>query len=130
MDIRVIEYEVKDLAAIESTVACEDAAAEAKDQARHSLEVFDGGGLIYQHLAINLYSKPFQPSNDTTDSNYPHVFEQALYRLTCAFNGKPVLQIAFQFIPGMLASHDWRLRHAGLMAIAALGEGGAKVSNS
>jgi hypothetical protein len=40
-----------------------------------------------------------------------------------------VLHIAFQFIPGMLASHDWRLRHAGLMAIAALGEGGAKVSS-
>ena len=28
----------------------------------------------------------------------------------------------------MLASHDWRLRHAGLMAIAAMGEGGGKVS--
>jgi hypothetical protein len=30
----------------------------------------------------------------------------------------------------MLASHDWRHRHAGLMAIAALGEGTANVSPS
>ena len=28
----------------------------------------------------------------------------------------------------MLASYDWRLRHAGLMAIAAIGEGTSKVS--
>lgn len=42
-------------------------------------------------------------------------------------NGKPVLQVAFQYIPAMLASHDWRLKHAGLMAIASLAEGGAKV---
>ena len=27
----------------------------------------------------------------------------------------------------MLANHDWRLRHAGLMAIAAVGEGTSKV---
>ena len=27
----------------------------------------------------------------------------------------------------MLASHDWRLRHAGLMAIAAIAEGTSKV---
>lgn len=28
----------------------------------------------------------------------------------------------------MLASFDWRVRHAGLMAIAAIGEGTGKVS--
>ncbi|KAI5120820.1 hypothetical protein M0805_003216 [Coniferiporia weirii] len=67
------------------------------------------------------------PADDPTDAHYPHAFEQALDRLACAFAGKPVLAIAFQYIPGMFASHDWRLRHGGLMAIAALGEGGARV---
>jgi len=38
-----------------------------------------------------------------------------------------VLPPAFQYIPAMLASHDWRLRHAGLMAIAAIAEGTNKV---
>jgi len=37
------------------------------------------------------------------------------------------LPSAFQYIPSMLASYDWRLRHAGLMAIAAIGEGMSKV---
>ncbi|KAF5347677.1 hypothetical protein D9758_014842 [Tetrapyrgos nigripes] len=32
-----------------------------------------------------------------------------------------------QYIPAMLASYDWRARHAGLMAIAAIGEGTGKV---
>lgn len=32
-----------------------------------------------------------------------------------------------QYIPSMLASYDWRVRHAGLMAIAAIGEGTGKV---
>lgn len=41
--------------------------------------------------------------------------------------GKEVLPPAFQYIPSMLASYDWRLRHAGLMAIAAIGEGTSKV---
>ena len=48
-------------------------------------------------------------------------------------NGLPfyhpsVSHIAFRYIPSMLASYDWRLRHAGLMAIAAMGEGTSKVS--
>lgn len=29
----------------------------------------------------------------------------------------------------MMASYDWRVRHAGLMAIAAIGEGTGKVCN-
>jgi hypothetical protein len=32
-----------------------------------------------------------------------------------------------QYIPSMMASYDWRVRHAGLMAIAAIGEGTGKV---
>lgn len=67
------------------------------------------------------------PADDPTDSQYPHVFEQALDRLACAFAGKPILALAFQTIPGMLASHDWRLRHGALMSIAAMAEGGARV---
>ena len=37
------------------------------------------------------------------------------------------LTIFMQYIPSMLASFDWRVRHAGLMAIAAIGEGTGKV---
>jgi hypothetical protein len=38
------------------------------------------------------------------------------------------LMMFWQYIPSMLASYDWRVRHAGLMAIAAIGEGTGKVS--
>ena len=41
--------------------------------------------------------------------------------------GKAVLPAAFQHIPGVLASHDWKLRHAELMAIASVAEGTSKV---
>ncbi|KAH9996969.1 ARM repeat-containing protein [Russula compacta] len=67
------------------------------------------------------------PADDPTDDTYPHVYEQALDRLACAVGGKAVLPAAFQHIPGMLASHDWKLRHAGLMAIASVAEGTSKV---
>lgn len=69
-----------------------------------------------------------QPAEDPTDDTYPHVYEQSLDRLACALGGKSVLPPAFQYIPSMLASYDWRLRHAGLMAIAAIAEGTSKVS--
>jgi hypothetical protein len=69
-----------------------------------------------------------QPADDPTDDTYPHVYEQALDRLACAVGGKAVLPAAFQHIPGMLASHDWKLRHAGLMAIASVAEGTSKVT--
>lgn len=55
------------------------------------------------------------------------MYEQSIDRLACALGGKVVLPPAFQSIPAMLASHDWRLRHAGLMAIAAIAEGTNKV---
>ncbi|KAH8088992.1 ARM repeat-containing protein [Cristinia sonorae] len=67
------------------------------------------------------------PADDPTDDTYPHVYEQAIDRLACALGGKTVLPPAFQHIPGMLANHDWRARHAGLMAIAAIAEGTKKV---
>jgi hypothetical protein len=55
------------------------------------------------------------------------VYEQGLDRLACALGGKVVLPPALQYIPAMLASHDWKHRHAGLMAIANLAEGTAEV---
>ncbi|EIN06364.1 ARM repeat-containing protein [Punctularia strigosozonata HHB-11173 SS5] len=67
------------------------------------------------------------PAEDPTDDVYPHVYEQALDRLACALGGKSVLPPSFQYIPAMMNSHDWRLRHAGLMAIAALAEGTSKI---
>ncbi|EKM53787.1 uncharacterized protein PHACADRAFT_260306 [Phanerochaete carnosa HHB-10118-sp] len=68
-----------------------------------------------------------EPADDPTDDTYPHVYEQALDRVAIALSGKAVLPPAFQYIPGMLVSHDWRLRHAGLMAIAAIAEGTSKL---
>lgn len=68
-----------------------------------------------------------KPSEESQDESYPQVYEQSIDRLACAFGGKEVLPPAFQYIPSMLASYDWRLRHAGLMAIAAIGEGTSKV---
>ncbi|KAF9236016.1 armadillo-type protein [Melanogaster broomeanus] len=67
------------------------------------------------------------PSEDSQDESYPHVYDQSLDRLACALGGKEVLPPAFQYIPSMLASYDWRLRHAGLMAIAAIAEGTSKI---
>lgn len=70
------------------------------------------------------------PSNSSSSSETeapPALYEQSLDRLACAAGGKAVLPPAFQYIPSMLASFDWRVRHAGLMAIAAIGEGTGKV---
>jgi len=67
------------------------------------------------------------PSEDPTNDASPHVYEQSIDRLARALGGKAVLPPAFQYISCMLASYDWRLRHAGLMAIAAIGEGMSKV---
>ena len=78
-------------------------------------------------LLIYLISFVIQPLEDPTNDTYPHAYEQSLGRLSCALGGKSVLPPAFQYIPSMLASYDWRLRHAGLMAIAAIGEGSSKV---
>jgi hypothetical protein len=78
-------------------------------------------------VAFSPYMRARQPSDDTTDDNYPYVYEQGLDRLACALGGKNVLPPAFQYIPAMLSSHDWKHRHAGLMAIANLAEGTAEV---
>ncbi|KZT52559.1 ARM repeat-containing protein [Calocera cornea HHB12733] len=62
---------------------------------------------------------------DDEDHMYPLAFEQAIDRL--AICGKAVVPLTFQYIPQMLQSSDWKQRHAGLMAMASLGEGGSNV---
>jgi hypothetical protein len=47
-------------------------------------------------------------------------------KFPCSFGA--LVYVVEQYIPSMLASYDWRVRHAGLMAIAAIGEGTGKVS--
>ena len=58
-----------------------------------------------------------QAIDNVMDDSYAHVCEQALHRLAAAVKG-PVLSHAFAYIPSMVANYDWRLRHAGLAAIA------------
>lgn len=64
-----------------------------------------------------------QPNDDPTEDSNAHLYEQSLGRLASALGGEAVLPPTFQFIPSMLAAHDWRPRHAGLMAIAAIIQG-------
>ncbi|CAI4225451.1 unnamed protein product [Auanema sp. JU1783] len=51
------------------------------------------------------------------------VGETSLDRISCALNGKAILQPFFEAIEKLLADGDWRKRHAALMAISAVGEG-------
>lgn len=59
---------------------------------------------------------------DDSDSN-PVVGENAVDRFACALGGKVVLPIIMSNVPQMLQNNDWRYRHAGLMALSAVGEG-------
>ncbi|KAJ2019740.1 importin subunit beta-3 [Coemansia sp. S85] len=66
--------------------------------------------------------------NDDGDNEENCVFaEQSLDRLAIALGGKQLLPIAFNYIPQMLASSDWRQRHAALMAVSSIGEGCYKI---
>lgn len=47
-------------------------------------------------------------------------YQQTFSRLAKSGAGEPVLQLAFQDIPEMITSSDWRARYAGLMAIAGM----------
>lgn len=51
------------------------------------------------------------------------VAEAALDRLACGLGGKIILPLVTANVPQMLASHDWKQRHAALMALSAIGEG-------
>ncbi|XP_050394291.1 importin-5 [Patella vulgata] len=65
-----------------------------------------------------------QDDQDDEDNDSNSVAaESALDRLACALGGKTMLPHILANIPQMLASDDWRYRHAALMAISACGEG-------
>uniref|UniRef100_A0A8L0DQE9 TOG domain-containing protein n=1 Tax=Oncorhynchus mykiss TaxID=8022 RepID=A0A8L0DQE9_ONCMY len=49
--------------------------------------------------------------------------ESALDRMACGLGGKMVLPMIKQHIMTMLQNPDWKYRHAGLMALSAIGEG-------
>uniref|UniRef100_A0A8H7Y6G7 TOG domain-containing protein n=1 Tax=Psilocybe cubensis TaxID=181762 RepID=A0A8H7Y6G7_PSICU len=74
-----------------------------------------------------LREDPSTASSSAETDAPPALYEQSLDRLACAMGGRAILPPAFQYIPSMMASYDWRVRHAGLMAIAAIGEGIGKV---
>uniref|UniRef100_A0AAY5F0B9 TOG domain-containing protein n=1 Tax=Electrophorus electricus TaxID=8005 RepID=A0AAY5F0B9_ELEEL len=60
--------------------------------------------------------------DDDFDSNAV-AGESALDRVACGLGGKMVLPMIKQHIMQMLQNPDWRYRHAGLMALSAIGEG-------
>uniref|UniRef100_A0AAR2IXI6 Importin-5 n=1 Tax=Pygocentrus nattereri TaxID=42514 RepID=A0AAR2IXI6_PYGNA len=60
--------------------------------------------------------------DDDFDSNAV-AGESALDRIACGLGGKIVLPMIKQHIMQMLQNSDWRYRHAGLMALSAIGEG-------
>nr|XP_006638970.1 PREDICTED: importin-5 [Lepisosteus oculatus] len=60
--------------------------------------------------------------DDDFDSNAV-AGESALDRIACGLGGKVVLPMIKQHIMQMLQNPDWKYRHAGLMALSAIGEG-------
>ncbi|KAG7467002.1 hypothetical protein MATL_G00148650 [Megalops atlanticus] len=60
--------------------------------------------------------------DDDFDSNAV-AGESALDRMACGLGGKIVLPVIKQHIMQMLQNPDWKYRHAGLMALSAIGEG-------
>ncbi|XP_061548933.1 importin-5 [Phycodurus eques] len=60
--------------------------------------------------------------DDDFDSNAV-AGESALDRIACGLGGKIILPLIKQHIRQMLQNSDWKYRHAGLMALSAIGEG-------
>ncbi|ETE66899.1 Importin-5 [Ophiophagus hannah] len=60
--------------------------------------------------------------DDDFDSNAV-AGESALDRMACGLGGKLVLPMIKEHIMQMLQNPDWKCRHAGLMALSAIGEG-------
>ena len=52
------------------------------------------------------------------NEEYARVCEHTLHRLVSIVDSPRLLPHAFTYIPAMLANYDWRLRHAGLAAVA------------
>ncbi|XP_065841037.1 importin-5-like isoform X3 [Oscarella lobularis] len=61
--------------------------------------------------------------NDEDDDSSAVVGETSLDRLACALGGKAILPHVTPAVSQMLCHSDWRYRHAGLMALSAVGEG-------
>ncbi|KAF8310256.1 ARM repeat-containing protein [Clavulina sp. PMI_390] len=81
-------------------------------------EVRDEGG-----EATLRWAETDEPGDDDDEFGYNHVFDESLDRVACAVGGRALLPVALNYIPALLASHDWMQRHAGLMAIASIAEG-------
>ena len=65
---------------------------------------------------------------DEDESNANHAAaEQALDRLARKLGGKTILPPAFQWLPKLIASENWRERHAALMALSSIAEGCEKL---
>lgn len=63
--------------------------------------------------------------NEDYDSNVV-VSETSLDRLATALGGKTFLPLALPNISNMCKNESWKFRHAGLMAIATIGEGNSR----
>lgn len=63
-----------------------------------------------------------QEDLDEDDENYPVIPEEGLDRFAALFPGPDVCQTLFQYVQQLVQCPDWRARHTGLMAIAAVGE--------
>lgn len=63
---------------------------------------------------------------DESDANNVAA-QQALDRLARKLGGKTLLPPAFVWLPKLMASHNWRERHAALMALSSIAEGCEKL---
>ncbi|XP_060681846.1 importin-5 [Hemiscyllium ocellatum] len=68
------------------------------------------------------WSNSDELEDDDFDSNAV-AGESALDRIACGLGGKVVLPLIKEHIMQMLQNPDWKYRHAGLMALSAIGEG-------
>ncbi|KAM4795071.1 importin-5 [Rhinophrynus dorsalis] len=68
------------------------------------------------------WSNADELEDDDFDSNAV-AGESALDRMACGLGGKIVLPMIKEHIMQMLQNPDWKYRHAGLMALSAIGEG-------
>jgi importin-5 len=59
---------------------------------------------------------------DESDANWV-VGEQAMDRLARKLGAKTIIPPSFAYLPRLIASADWRERHASLMAISSIAEG-------
>lgn len=119
---------------------CLEGLAEIRGSTRKWLSVVPGSG-----------ESGGDGDDDEGEGEGTSVFEQALDRLSIALSSSPpstipaqqkptiststsslqsqsqsVLSIAFTYIPAMLVHSSWKVRHAGLMGIACLAEGGRR----